>query len=221
MTERWEETLDTTESYSNGEAAGDRSAPDPAQVSSDNIVLVGVMGVGKSTVGWALAQLLGCGFVDTDALIERRTGLGVRDIFAQHGEERFRELELEALRYLQGITGHVISAGGGAVAAPASFDLLTALGTLVWLDPPVADVARRLAAEPETLARRPLLGELAVIDEAEERRRKVEERLSALREQRLSMYSEAAVYAAQAYATPELAAHLLKEQLAAYRSALM
>ena len=78
-----------------------------------NIVLIGMMGCGKSTVGRLLARRLGRELVDTDALIERRQGRSIPAIFASEGEEGFRALELEVCRELSGRQGLVIACGGG------------------------------------------------------------------------------------------------------------
>ena len=80
---------------------------------SQNIVLIGMMGCGKTTVGRLLAQRFGRPLVDTDALIEERRGRSIPEIFAGEGEERFRALELELCRELGGRQGLVIACGGG------------------------------------------------------------------------------------------------------------
>ena len=76
-----------------------------------NLVLTGFMGTGKTTVGRILADRLGCGFVDTDEVIESRAG-PIGEIFERDGEEVFRELERSVARELAGRTGLVIATGG-------------------------------------------------------------------------------------------------------------
>ncbi len=83
------------------------------------IVLIGFRGTGKTSVGRNLADRLGLPFFDTDALIERRTGMPIPEIFREHGEAQFRSLEREVIASLRNAEG-VISTGGGAVCDPAN-----------------------------------------------------------------------------------------------------
>ncbi len=78
------------------------------------ILLIGPPGAGKSTVGKALAKVLGIQFVDTDKLIEKETGKSITDIFVVDGEPHFRALELETLKSVLTLETGVISLGGGA-----------------------------------------------------------------------------------------------------------
>ena len=78
-----------------------------------NIVLIGMMGCGKSTAGELLARRLGRPLADTDAVIEQRQGRAIPEIFARDGEAGFRALELELCRELSGQGGLVIACGGG------------------------------------------------------------------------------------------------------------
>ena len=78
-----------------------------------NIVLIGMMGSGKTTVGGLLAQRLRRPFVDTDVLIEEREGRSIPDIFARDGEVFFRGLERTVAQELSGLSGLVIACGGG------------------------------------------------------------------------------------------------------------
>lgn len=80
-----------------------------------NIVLIGFMGSGKTVVGKRLAKRLGYIFIDTDKIIEDRSGKSITEIFRQYGESYFRELEARLVKDLSGIEGHVISTGGGIV----------------------------------------------------------------------------------------------------------
>lgn len=99
-----------------------------------NIVLIGMMGCGKTTVGKLLAQRLGREFVDTDALIEQRENRSIPDIFATDGETRFRELELELCRELSGQDGLVIACGGGLPTQDGAIAALKENGLVFWLD---------------------------------------------------------------------------------------
>ena len=80
-----------------------------------NIVLIGLSGCGKSTVGAALSYRLRMHFVDMDAYIERKEGMSIRKIFEQKGEEAFRRMETEAAKALSESGGKIIATGGGAV----------------------------------------------------------------------------------------------------------
>ena len=77
------------------------------------VFLVGFMGVGKTTVGHALATRLGWAFADTDAMVEQSAGRSIEEIFRESGEGRFREVEWDALRSLQGRKHLVVATGGG------------------------------------------------------------------------------------------------------------
>jgi shikimate kinase len=108
------------------------------------LLLVGMMGAGKTTVGRLVADRLGCPYLDSDAQVEADTGRTVADLFATAGEPAFREAESAALREALARPGPlVVSVAGGAVLDPANRDLLRRSGTVVWL-----------RAEPATLAAR-------------------------------------------------------------------
>ena len=99
-----------------------------------HLVLVGLMGAGKTTVGQRCAELLDRAFLDTDELIEANTRMGVADIFAEHGEEQFRVLERDAVHdACASPTPLVIACGGGAVVDPENRKELRAHGVVVWL----------------------------------------------------------------------------------------
>lgn len=128
---------------------------DEAQ-SFPNIVLTGFMGTGKSTVGRLLARKLGHTFLDLDELIEREAGMAIKDIFASFGEERFRELEAEAIeRLAAGSLGTrlVVSTGGGAVVRKENRALLKGFGVLVCLTASRDEILRRVGNRAD----RPLL----------------------------------------------------------------
>lgn len=104
------------------------------------VVLVGMMGSGKSTVGRLLARRWGRRFLDSDEVIERRLDRTVADIFRTEGEAAFRRLEAEALEEaLEATPTAVVAAAGGVVLDPANRALLAGVPTVVWLraDPDV------------------------------------------------------------------------------------
>ena len=102
-----------------------------------NVALIGFMGVGKTTAGHLLADLLRFEFIDTDRVIEQRAGRRISDIFAQDGEAAFREMERSLVRELESATGKVISTGGGLVMTPANLESLRqhSLVVCLWASP--------------------------------------------------------------------------------------
>ena len=103
----------------------------------ENLVLIGMPGAGKSTVGRMLAQKSGKVFVDLDEEIERRAGKPVAALFAEQGEALFRELESALIRELSGSGGRVIATGGGAVLREENVLRLKQNGRLLFLDRPL------------------------------------------------------------------------------------
>jgi shikimate kinase len=98
------------------------------------VVLVGMMGSGKTAVGRALAQQLNVPFVDSDAAIEQAAASSIADIFARDGEAFFRKREAEVLRRLLSGPPGIVSTGGGAFLAEANRDVIEQMGMAVWLD---------------------------------------------------------------------------------------
>ena len=99
----------------------------------ENIVLIGMPGCGKSTVGRRLAQELGREFVDADAEIEKLAGRPIPQIFAEDGEDHFRKLETQALEALGKRSGLVIATGGGCVTREENYPLLHQNSRILWL----------------------------------------------------------------------------------------
>lgn len=119
-----------------------------------NILLIGLMGSGKTTVGKIIARKLCWEFVDTDSLIiEQAGGRSIPDLFAAEGEAGFRRRESDALRGLLGRRNCVIATGGGIITTARNLPLLRHLGYLVWLEAPVTLLARRTSFNQD----RPLL----------------------------------------------------------------
>lgn len=98
-----------------------------------NLVLTGLMGAGKSTVGQLLAERLKFAYIDLDREIERAARKSVAEIFTQDGEAAFRDLETQTLRALGGIQQAVIASGGGAPLRPENRVLMREIGDIVWL----------------------------------------------------------------------------------------
>ena len=99
----------------------------------ENIILIGMPGCGKSTVGRSLAAQLGRKFVDADAAIEAHDGMTITEIFARKGENVFRNIETDVLAELGKQSGFVIATGGGCVTRPENYPLLHQNGKIIWL----------------------------------------------------------------------------------------
>ncbi|CAN5851018.1 MAG: shikimate kinase [Actinomycetota bacterium] len=142
-----------------------------------NIVLLGLMGAGKTVVGQLVAQRLARPFTDTDAMVEARARMPVAEIFASEGERGFRRREGEAVRQASALRGQVIAVGGGAVLDPANVTHLRSTSDLVWLVASVEVLAQRVGDDPA----RPLLSGSG----------DVTERLAQLRAEREAAYHAA------------------------------
>lgn len=146
----------------------------------NNIVLIGFMGCGKSTVGKKLAGALGYTFSDTDAMIEEAYGTTISQMFAENGEEYFRNAETELLRKLSGeAKGLVLATGGGMPMREENAALLREIGKVIFLEASIETILERLQNDTG----RPLA-------DGEDR----EARLRPLYEKRLPVYRASADY---------------------------
>ena len=118
-----------------------------------NIVLIGMMGAGKTTVGGLLAKRLCRPFVDTDTLIEEHEGRSIPDIFAQDGEDAFRALELKISQELSNQSGLVIACGGGLPTLEGAIRALKENGLVFWLDRDPVETYDELDVSDRPLAR--------------------------------------------------------------------
>ena len=99
----------------------------------ENIILVGMPGCGKSTIGRMLAERLRMKFIDADTAIETSTGMSIPQIFAEHGETGFRTMEAHVLAELGKASGQVIATGGGCVTQQNNYRSLHQNGRIYWL----------------------------------------------------------------------------------------
>jgi shikimate kinase len=136
---------------SNGNAA-----PEPAilaALGARSVVLVGMMGAGKSSIGRRLASRLGIPFVDADAEIEKAAGMSIPDIFATRGEPEFRVGEARVIARLLDSGPQVLATGGGAFMNPDTRAAIAAKGVSVWLNADFDTLMRRIKRRHD----RPLL----------------------------------------------------------------
>jgi len=134
-----------------------------------SIVLVGMMGAGKSSVGRRLATRLGLTFVDADTEIEAAAGMNIADIFAAHGEAYFRSGEARVIARLLEGGPQVMATGGGSIMNPDTRALIRVKGVSIWLDADYEVLLRRVKRRTD----RPML---KTADPAETLRRLLDER---------------------------------------------
>ena len=115
-----------------------------AKAAHPHLILVGLPGVGKSTIGRAAARQLGRPFLDFDQEIERRSGMSIREIFRLKGEDHFRGQEFELTKELSATGGMVLSPGGGWITQKSSVELLRSAGRIIYLRASPEAVAKRL-----------------------------------------------------------------------------
>jgi len=152
---------------------------EPITPTPRSIVLIGFMGSGKSTIGRKLHEQLGYEFIDTDQVIEQRSGRAIREIFADEGETAFRDMESALLDELvqAPAVSRVLATGGGIVGRAHNRQALRQLGFVVWLKLPAEEIHKRTARTNS----RPLL-------QTDDPRAAIER----LMEQREPLYREAA-----------------------------
>ena len=155
----------------------DAPAPEAALPRLDrSVVLVGLMGAGKTSIGRRLAVRLGLPFVDADQEIERAAGCSIEDFFARFGEAAFREGERRVIARLLDESPRVIATGGGAFMDPSTRAAITAQGCSIWLKADLETLYKRVRRR----GNRPLL-----------KRGDPREVLAGLMERRHPVYAEA------------------------------
>ena len=126
-----------------------------------NIILIGMPGCGKSTIGAELSKRLGRKFIDADQHLVTKVGKSIPDIFSQNGEEAFRRLETEVLSELGKQSGIVLSTGGGCITRPENYGSLHQNGMIIWIKRPIDD----LATDGRPLSQKNSLQEMYILRE--------------------------------------------------------
>ena len=134
----------TDAALQNGSAERASAAAILSLLGSRSIVLVGMMGVGKSSIGRRLAARLGVPFVDADAEIEKAAGMSIADIFSRHGEADFRSGEARVIARLLDGGPQVLATGGGAVMNADTRAAIKAKGVSIWLSAEFEVLMRRI-----------------------------------------------------------------------------
>ncbi len=123
----------------------------------DNLILIGMPGCGKSTLGERVAKLLKYAFIDLDDEIVKHANMPIVEIFSRFGEKGFRQLEREAVLRLEGISHTVVGTGGGIVLDPENVALLRRIGFVCLIDRPLEELAvgngRPLSSSQEAVAK--------------------------------------------------------------------
>lgn len=137
-------------------------------VQRPTVVLIGMRGVGKTSIARPLAERLGVEWRDTDQEIEARSGLSVREIFETRGEASFRAAETTVLGELLDAKPKVLSVGGGAVVRAENRKLLRNRAHCIWLTAPLEELVRRLERDERSASLRPALTALSPLEELRE-----------------------------------------------------
>lgn len=185
-----EEQAQTQPSRGRSQSSAQSSAQALAKRLDKTIVLVGLMGAGKSCIGKRLAAALGLPFVDADREIEAAAGgCSVSDIFALHGEKVFRDGERRVIQRLLGNPVHVLATGGGAFMDPSTRALVKDKGLSIWLKAELEQLLKRVGRRND----RPLLRDVDP-----------RQKLSELMDLRYPVYAEADLTVESADGPPDI-----------------
>lgn len=165
-----------------------------SEIQHSNIILVGMMGTGKTTVGTLLAGMLDYPLVDMDTLIAEREGISVQEIFRTRGESYFRDLESQVLEEVLSRKGQIISTGGGCVLRAGNCSIMLEKGLVVALTADADHIVNRVSGDNN----RPLLAG------------DTRQRVQSIMEERKDVYRFAHVTVDTSLLTPEeVASHVL------------
>ena len=137
-------------------------------MAANNLYLIGYRATGKTTVAQRLGLQLDRPMVDADDLIEVRAGMPIKDIFAEVGEDGFRDIETEVINDLSQRGETVVALGGGAVLRKQNRQLLQDAGPMVWLQASADTILERIKGDPTTSDRRPNLTHAGGLQEIQE-----------------------------------------------------
>ncbi|MBC61370.1 MAG: hypothetical protein CMP11_02855 [Zetaproteobacteria bacterium] len=178
-----------------------------------NIVIIGLTGCGKTTVGREVAQLMRMGFLDLDQLIEKEVKLSISDFVKKYGIDSFRRVESDKLEQLLSVKNHVISLGGGALLDKKNRSRIHKLGVLVWLDISIEHIVKRLLKNEMSIVSRPLLSDLSKKLRLSTMTQDLEKKLNDLMLERREFYEKAEVFVNGDYLTPNDCARRIQSLL--------
>ena len=137
-------------------------------MAANNLYLIGYRATGKTTIAQCLGVLLDRPAVDADDMIEARAGMPIKDIFAEVGEDGFRDIETGVINDLSQRVENVVALGGGAVLRKQNRQLLQDTGPMVWLQASAETILERIEGDPTTTDRRPNLTHAGGLQEIQE-----------------------------------------------------
>ena len=138
--------------------------------SGRHLVLIGYRGSGKTSIGKLVARLLGMEYIDTDIQIQARAGCSIREIFADQGEEAFRDMETRALADLlasKELSPTLIETGGGIIMRPENREMIKKMGMVIWLAVSPEVATARITADSFSDEQRPPLSDQSLAEEVE------------------------------------------------------
>lgn len=181
-----------------------------------NIILIGIMGCGKTSIGKYLSYLLKKGFLDLDQIIENKLNMSIKDIFVYKGEEFFRSCEKQEIKHLYGIENHVISIGGGAILDDENVNYITKIGTVVWINTDLNCIVNYLYKNNHCIDSRPLISDLVLELDLQKRKQLLLERLQVLFLQRKDRYAIADIVCDVSQSLSSQVAMFLKNHIINY-----